>query len=64
MGTKLSEYLTVRQAADLLGICSETLRRWDRSGKLKSTRHPINGYRLYQSDELTCFLNSIKGGNI
>ena len=31
--TKLSEYLTVGDAAELLGVSKDTLRRWDRAGK-------------------------------
>ena len=39
--------ITIKQAAELLGVSEQTLRRWDKSGKLKARRHPINGYRLY-----------------
>jgi MerR family transcriptional regulator, copper efflux regulator len=48
----LKEFLTVKQTAELLGVCPETLRNWDRTNKLKAFRHPINGYRLYRRDEL------------
>ena len=44
----LKDYLTVKDAAAFLGVTPITLRRWDRKGKLKSTRHPINRYRLYK----------------
>jgi excisionase family DNA binding protein len=42
-----SEYLTIKQAAELLGVSPSTLRNWDRTGKVRAWRHPINGYRLY-----------------
>ncbi len=58
---KLSDYLTVKQAADYIGVCAETLRRWDRSGKLKGIRHPLNGYRLYQKEDLKQVLLSLQG---
>ena len=29
------------------GVSKDTLRRWDRAGKLEARRHPITGYRLY-----------------
>lgn len=48
----LADYLTVKQAAELLGVSVSTLRNWDRSGKLCSKRHPINSYRLYPETEL------------
>jgi excisionase family DNA binding protein len=44
------ELLTIKAAADVLGVSEQTLRRWDRAGKLRPTRHPINGYRLYRRD--------------
>ncbi len=48
----LREYLTVKQAAAMLGVSTKTLRNWDRAGRFKPRRHPINGYRLYRKDEL------------
>ncbi len=55
----LEAYLTVRAAAKFLGVCSATLRNWDRAGKLKPFRHPINGYRLYRRGELQELLAKI-----
>ena len=48
----LNNYVTIREAAEMLGVCEATLRRWDKLGKLKAVRHPINGYRLYKIDNL------------
>jgi len=42
------KYLTVKQVAELLGVTPLTVRNWDKSGKLKAIRHPINNYRLYR----------------
>jgi len=39
--------LTISEAAKYLGVHPDTLRNWDRAGKLTAHRHPINGYRLY-----------------
>ena len=58
--TILGEYLTVKAAADLLGVCPSTLRNWDRAGKLKPHRHPMNRYRLYRRDELEALLRSVR----
>lgn len=55
----LHDYLTVSQAASILGVCSATLRKWDRAGKLKPVRHPMNGYRLYRRDELDAVLRQL-----
>lgn len=55
----LSEYLTVRKAAQMLGVSVSTLRNWDRSGKLKPVRHPVNGYRLYRFADLERILLAV-----
>jgi MerR family transcriptional regulator, copper efflux regulator len=56
---KLNDYLTIKDAADMLGVCEMTLRRWDKSKKLMSYRHPANKYRLYKKPELKAFLEKI-----
>lgn len=48
----MSKYLSVSEAADKLNVNSETLRRWDKSGKFKSSRHPINNYRVYSEEQV------------
>jgi len=57
----LNEYMTVGEAAELLGVSKDTLRRWDRAGKLKARRHPITGYRLYLKSDLKTLLRQIAG---
>ena len=34
---------------------------WDRQGKLKARRHPINGYRLYERAALRRLIDAIRG---
>jgi predicted site-specific integrase-resolvase len=58
---RLGDYLTVKAAATLLGVCPGTLRNWDRAGKLRPTRHPMNGYRLYRRSDLEAVLASAAG---
>jgi hypothetical protein len=48
----LRELVTIAQAASILGVSPQTLRRWDKLGIFKSRRHPINGYRLYSRTKL------------
>jgi excisionase family DNA binding protein len=56
----LAQYLTVGEAAERLGVSRATLRNWDRTGKLKPHRHPVNGYRLYDPVELEKLLAKVK----
>ncbi len=50
------DYLTVKQAAEFLGVSADTLRNWDDAGKLRAFRHPVNGYRLYNPETLEALL--------
>ena len=53
----LCDSVRVGEAASILGVSTKTIRNWDRAGKLKARRHPINGYRIYLRDELNDLLN-------
>lgn len=44
--------VTVKEAAKLFGVRVETIRRWDKLGKLRAVRHPMNNYRLYRLVDL------------
>lgn len=48
----MEKYLSISQAAEILDVSPETLRRWDNTGKFKSSRHPINNYRVYSEEQL------------
>ena len=63
MTENLRHYLTVGEAADFLGVSAATLRNWDRAGKVKATRHPVNGYRLYRKEQLSSLLEKVKDGS-
>jgi site-specific DNA-methyltransferase (adenine-specific) len=48
----MEKFYNLKEAAEILNVNKETLRRWDRSGKFSSTRHPINNYRVYPSSKV------------
>jgi excisionase family DNA binding protein len=50
--TKDDEYLRVKQAAAMMGIAPNTMRKWGRTGKIPEYRHPANSYRLYKRSDL------------
>jgi len=45
-------YVTIKEAAEILGVSPMTLRRWDKSGKLKAARHRFNNYRVYMTKDI------------
>jgi DNA (cytosine-5)-methyltransferase 1 len=51
----MKEYYTISEVADLLGKTKETLRNWDRNGKLSAVREPMSNYRVYKKDQLKIF---------
>ncbi|MBP88080.1 MAG: MerR family DNA-binding transcriptional regulator [Planctomycetaceae bacterium] len=53
---KLSEYVKVAEAAEILGVSQNTLRAWAEDGKIPMRRNPANGYRLFRRSELEKFL--------
>lgn len=55
MVTLMKNIYTISEVANMLGVTKETPRRWDRSQKLVSIRHPINNYRVYHSTDLAQF---------
>ncbi len=49
---ELPKLLTIRQAAEVLNVHVETLRRWDKSGKLKAIKINERGDRRYKPEDL------------
>lgn len=56
------QYLTIKQAASILGVSPLTLRNWDKNGRLKALRHPMNNYRVYKMEDLEAVLEEIESG--
>jgi excisionase family DNA binding protein len=57
---RLPDYVQIKEAAALLGVVENTLRNWERSGKIRVYRHPINNYRLYRRDDIAALLAAIR----
>lgn len=53
----MEKYYSIAEVADLLSVSKETLRRWDRNGKLSAVREPMSNYRVYRKDQLKIFDN-------
>ncbi|MEX0877270.1 MAG: helix-turn-helix domain-containing protein [Candidatus Spechtbacterales bacterium] len=55
---KNNNNLTIGEAADFLGVSIDTLRRWDKSGKLKAQKS-VGGHRYYPKEQLERFVADI-----
>ena len=62
----MAELLNIAQAAKYLNVSIDTLRLWDKNGKLKPLKTP-GGHRRYDTDSLDEFLgkkNVVNYGNL
>lgn len=55
-----TKYLSIKEAAEILGITPLTLRNWDKKRILTAYRNPVNNYRVYRLDQIELFLRRIE----
>lgn len=55
----MKDFIQIEEASKMLNVTTMTLRRWDKAGKLKAYRHPINKYRLYKKSDIEELLRGI-----
>ncbi len=58
--TKLTDYVKTAEAAEILGIAQNTLRKWAEEGQIPVRRNPANGYRLFKRSDLEKFLKQLE----
>lgn len=58
MARKVPKLLKIREAAAILNVNPETLRRWDRSGKLKAIIISKRGDRRYKENDIKKFIET------
>lgn len=56
----MKKKFSIKEAAEALQVSPETLRRWDKSGKFKSLRHPINNYREYSDEQVSSMVEELQ----
>ena len=54
------DYLTIKDAAEFIGVCPNTLRNWERKRLIPTYASPFSRNRLYKKEDLENFLNNIK----
>ena len=54
------DYLTIKDAAEFLGVAPNTLKNWEREKRISTYCAPFNKRRLYKKNDLENYLNSIK----
>lgn len=60
MTSHQKDLISIKEASSLLGVSALTLRNWDKSGKLKPLRHPLNNYRVYKRQDIDTLIEKIR----
>lgn len=53
----LGGLVRIKNAAELLGVSTQTIRNWVDVGLLQAIRHPVNGYRLFKTSDIQNLLS-------
>ena len=56
----MEKYYSIHAFSKILGVTPQTLRNWDRLGKLKPHHTSENGYRYYSQEQLDSILDNQK----
>ena len=54
------KYYSAKTVTQLLGVTAQTLRNWDKEGKLKPSYVKSNGYRYYSEDAILSYTQERK----
>ena len=54
------DYLTIKDAAEFIGVAPNTLRNWEREKRITTYSAPFNKRRLYKKNDLENYLNNIR----
>ena len=59
----MSEYMTLSETSEYIGKSKETLRRWDKEGKLSAVREPMSNYRVYRKSDVDALFSDFLDEN-
>ena len=57
-------FYSIHSLSKMLGVTPQTLRNWDKSGRLKPHHTSNNGYRYYSEDQLSELMQDKKTNKI
>lgn len=60
----MNEYMTLSETSEYIGKSKETLRRWDKEGKLIAVREPMSNYRVYRKSDVETLFSGFLDENI
>ena len=54
------EFVLVSEAAEMLGVCPNTIRAWGTNGRITEYRHPVNDYRMFKRKEIERLIKKMR----
>lgn len=54
-----SERMTIKEAAKMLGVSVDTMRRWDRDGRLSPSGRTVGGWRYYLFTDIKTIIDDV-----
>ena len=60
----MNKYMTLSETSEYIGKSKETLRRWDKEGKLLAVREPMSNYRVYRKSDVDTLFADFLDENI
>lgn len=56
------EFFSVQEFADKIGVHANTLRRWEKEGKLLPHHKTVGGHRVYSQEQVDNYLRVFNKG--
>lgn len=53
------DYIEIKEAADILGVSTQTLRTWEKKGKFPVYKNSMSGWRYYKREDIEKFAETI-----
>jgi excisionase family DNA binding protein len=47
-----NDLMTIKQAAELIGVSAKTIVRWEKSGKVRRSKRDFRGWRVFDEKDL------------
>lgn len=51
-GGEVKERFTITEVADMLGVSTKTLARWEKVGKIRRSKRDWRGWRVYEESDV------------
>ena len=49
----IKKRLTITEVAELIGISTKTIMRWEKTGRIKKSKRDWRGWRVYDEQDVT-----------